>query len=167
VASPTKNPIMKVTVDVKNAQATEKTRGSDMVAEGMMEVQTEYATSTPVMETSQMKLARKWGHVMYFAGVGHPFFFIVSSKPHPLYRSDFSLANDFQSANKGAALDRCYHFCGLSGFCSFFNTGYTIHFIPSDGLSSKIWHNGAYAIHPGNQSLRVYFRNLKSPSAPE
>jgi hypothetical protein len=36
VASPTKNPIMKVIVDVKNAQATEKTRGSDMVAEGMM-----------------------------------------------------------------------------------------------------------------------------------
>ena len=28
---------MKVTVDVKNAQATEKTRGSDMVAEGMMD----------------------------------------------------------------------------------------------------------------------------------
>jgi len=38
VASPTKNPIMKVTADVKNAQATEKTRGSDVVAEGMMEV---------------------------------------------------------------------------------------------------------------------------------
>jgi hypothetical protein len=36
VASPTKNPIMKVTVDVKNAQATEKTRGSGMVAEGMI-----------------------------------------------------------------------------------------------------------------------------------
>ena len=29
---------MKVTVDVKNAQATEETRGSDMVAEGMMDV---------------------------------------------------------------------------------------------------------------------------------
>jgi hypothetical protein len=29
---------MKVTADVKNAQATEKTRGSDVVAEGMMEV---------------------------------------------------------------------------------------------------------------------------------
>jgi hypothetical protein len=29
-----KNPIMKVTVDVKDAQATEKTRGSDVVAEG-------------------------------------------------------------------------------------------------------------------------------------
>jgi len=29
---------MKVTGDVKNAQATEETRGSDMVAEGMMEV---------------------------------------------------------------------------------------------------------------------------------
>ena len=43
---------MKVTVDVKNAQATEETRGSDMVAEGMMEVHTAHATSTPVMETS-------------------------------------------------------------------------------------------------------------------
>jgi len=31
---------MKVTVDVKNAQATEETRRSDMVAEGMMEVHT-------------------------------------------------------------------------------------------------------------------------------
>ena len=31
---------MKVTVDVKNAHATEETRGSDMVAEGMMEVHT-------------------------------------------------------------------------------------------------------------------------------
>jgi len=29
---------MKVAVGVKNAQATEKTCGSDMVAEGMMEV---------------------------------------------------------------------------------------------------------------------------------
>ena len=53
VASPTKNPIMKVTVDVKNAQAKEKTRGSDMVAEGMMEVHTAHATSTPVKETSK------------------------------------------------------------------------------------------------------------------
>jgi hypothetical protein len=44
---------MKVTVDVKNAQATEETRGSDMVAEGMMEVHTAHATSTPVMETSK------------------------------------------------------------------------------------------------------------------
>ena len=46
---------MEVTVDVKNAQATEKTRGSDMVAEGMMEVHTAHATSTPVivMETSK------------------------------------------------------------------------------------------------------------------
>jgi hypothetical protein len=32
VASPTKNPIMKVIADVKNAQTTEETRGSDMVA---------------------------------------------------------------------------------------------------------------------------------------
>jgi len=31
---------MKVTADVKNAQATEETRRSDMVAEGMMEVHT-------------------------------------------------------------------------------------------------------------------------------
>jgi len=31
---------MEVTADVKNSQATEKTRGSDMVAEGMMEVHT-------------------------------------------------------------------------------------------------------------------------------
>ena len=35
---------MKVTADVKNAQATEETRGSDMVAEGMMEVHTAHAT---------------------------------------------------------------------------------------------------------------------------
>ena len=33
-------PNEEVTVDVKNSQATEKTRGSDMVAEGMMEVHT-------------------------------------------------------------------------------------------------------------------------------
>jgi len=39
--------------DVKNAQATEETRGSDMVAEGMMEVHTAHATSTPVKETSK------------------------------------------------------------------------------------------------------------------
>jgi len=45
--------ILKVTVDVKNAQATEKTRGSGMVAEGLMEVHTAHATSTPVMETSK------------------------------------------------------------------------------------------------------------------
>jgi hypothetical protein len=47
------NLIMKVTVDVKNAQATEGTCGSDMVAEGMNEVHTAHATSTPVMETSK------------------------------------------------------------------------------------------------------------------
>ena len=35
---------MKVTVDVKNAQAKEETRGSDMVAEGVMEVHTAHAT---------------------------------------------------------------------------------------------------------------------------
>jgi hypothetical protein len=44
---------MKVTVGVKNAEATEMTRGSDMVAEVMMEVHTAHATSTPVMETSK------------------------------------------------------------------------------------------------------------------
>jgi hypothetical protein len=44
---------MKVTVDVKNAQATEKTRGSDMVAEDTMEVHTAHVTSTPVMENSK------------------------------------------------------------------------------------------------------------------
>jgi len=37
---------MKASVDVKNAQATEKTRGSDMVAEGMMEVHTAYTIYT-------------------------------------------------------------------------------------------------------------------------
>jgi len=36
VASPTKKLIVKVAVDVKEAQAAEKTRGSDMVAKGMM-----------------------------------------------------------------------------------------------------------------------------------
>jgi hypothetical protein len=46
-------PNEEVTVDVKNAQATEETRGSDMVAEGMLEVHTAHATSTPVMETSK------------------------------------------------------------------------------------------------------------------
>jgi hypothetical protein len=44
---------MKAAVDVKNSQATEKTRGSDMVAESMMEVHTAHATRTPVMETSK------------------------------------------------------------------------------------------------------------------
>ena len=54
--TPTKNPITVftvVTVDVKNAQTTEETRGSDMVAEGMTKVYTAHATSTPVMETSK------------------------------------------------------------------------------------------------------------------
>jgi len=36
VASPTKKPNAKVADDVKEVQATKKTRGSDMVAEGMM-----------------------------------------------------------------------------------------------------------------------------------
>jgi len=36
VASPTKKPIVVVAFDVKEAQATEKTIGSDMVAEGVM-----------------------------------------------------------------------------------------------------------------------------------
>ena len=53
MASPTANPIMKVTTDVKNAQATLETRGSDIVAEGMMEVHTAHAMGTPVMETSK------------------------------------------------------------------------------------------------------------------
>jgi hypothetical protein len=48
-----KNPIMKVTADVRSAQATEKTRRSDMVKGCMMEVHTAHATSTPVMETSK------------------------------------------------------------------------------------------------------------------
>jgi hypothetical protein len=52
VASPTKNPIMKVTADVRNAQATEETCGSDMAAEGVTEVYTAHATSTTVAETS-------------------------------------------------------------------------------------------------------------------
>jgi hypothetical protein len=44
---------MKVTVDVKDAQATEETRRRDLVVEYMMEVHTAHATSTPVMETSK------------------------------------------------------------------------------------------------------------------
>jgi hypothetical protein len=44
---------MKVTGNVKNAQATEETRGSDMVAKGIMEVHTAHAMRTPVMETSK------------------------------------------------------------------------------------------------------------------
>ena len=38
VASPTKKPIVIVAVDVKKIQTTKKTRGSDMVAKGMMKV---------------------------------------------------------------------------------------------------------------------------------
>jgi hypothetical protein len=45
---------MKVNADVKNAQATEGTRGSDMVAEGMMEVHTAHATSTPVADVIRL-----------------------------------------------------------------------------------------------------------------
>jgi len=44
---------MKVTVDVMNAQATDGTRGSNIVAEGMKEVHTAHGTSTFVMETSK------------------------------------------------------------------------------------------------------------------
>ena len=44
---------MKVTVDIKNAQMTEETYGSGMMAEGMVLVHTANATSTPVMETSK------------------------------------------------------------------------------------------------------------------
>ena len=40
-------------LDVKNAQTTEETRGSDMVAEGVTDFHTAHATSTPVMETSR------------------------------------------------------------------------------------------------------------------
>ena len=40
---------MKVTVDVKNAQATEETRRGDMVAKGMMEVHTAHAASWGTM----------------------------------------------------------------------------------------------------------------------
>jgi hypothetical protein len=47
------NPIIKVTVDVKNSQTTEETRGSVMVAGVMMEVYTAHATGVPVMETSK------------------------------------------------------------------------------------------------------------------
>jgi len=36
VASPTKKPIVKVAVDVKETQAMKKTRGSDVVEEAMM-----------------------------------------------------------------------------------------------------------------------------------
>jgi len=38
VASPTKKPNVIVAVDVKKCQTTKKTRGSDMVAKGMMKV---------------------------------------------------------------------------------------------------------------------------------
>jgi len=38
VASPTKKPIVNVAVDVKEAEATEKTIESDMVAEGMIKL---------------------------------------------------------------------------------------------------------------------------------
>jgi len=38
VASPTKKPIVIVAADVKKIQTTKKTRGSDMVAKGMMKV---------------------------------------------------------------------------------------------------------------------------------
>ena len=40
MASPTKKPIVIVAVDVKKIQTTKKTRGSDMVAKGMMKVHT-------------------------------------------------------------------------------------------------------------------------------
>jgi len=53
VASPTKKPIVKVAADVKEAQATEKTTGSDMVAEGMMQIHAAHAASTLFMGTSE------------------------------------------------------------------------------------------------------------------
>ena len=59
MASPTKNPIMKVTDDVKNAQATEGTRGSDMVAEDMIEVHTAHATSTTGFSKSRITMRYK------------------------------------------------------------------------------------------------------------
>ena len=48
---------MKLTVDVKNAQATEKTRGSDMVAEGMTCISRDvcYAWAWPVLCELQTK----------------------------------------------------------------------------------------------------------------
>ena len=49
VASPTKNPIMKVTADVMNAQTTEETCRSDMVAGDTVEVHAAHATSTPAV----------------------------------------------------------------------------------------------------------------------
>jgi len=54
MASPTKNPVMKVTVDVMNAQTTDETRASDMMGRGMVQVHTAHATSTPVMESSKV-----------------------------------------------------------------------------------------------------------------
>ena len=50
VASPTKKPIVEVAADVKEAQATEKIIGSDMVAEGVMLIHTSHCASTLAME---------------------------------------------------------------------------------------------------------------------
>jgi len=51
VASPISDPIMKVTVDVKNVQATEDARGSDLVVEGMMNAYTAHAGSMLTIKT--------------------------------------------------------------------------------------------------------------------
>ena len=53
MASPTKKPIVKVTVDVKEAQATEMAIGSDMVTRGMMQINTAHLASALVMETTK------------------------------------------------------------------------------------------------------------------
>jgi hypothetical protein len=53
VASPTKNSIEEVAVDVKEAQATEKTIGRDTVAEGMIQIHTAHRASTIVKETTK------------------------------------------------------------------------------------------------------------------
>jgi hypothetical protein len=53
VANPTKNSITKVAADVTNAQTTEDTCGSGMVAKAMMEIPTAHVTRAPVTETSQ------------------------------------------------------------------------------------------------------------------
>jgi len=48
-----KKPTMVVAADVKKIQKTKKTRGSDMVAKGMMKVHATHGASKLVMETSK------------------------------------------------------------------------------------------------------------------
>jgi len=50
---PNEEAVVIVAVDVKKNQTTKKTRGSDMVAKGMMKVHAAHCASTPVMETSK------------------------------------------------------------------------------------------------------------------